>query len=442
MKLLRSRTFLFAVMASLLIATGLTQSWSVMATILNLCLISAVMALGVNIQWGYAGLVNFGVMGFCAVGGMAVVLVAEPPTSAAWSAGGAGILTSAGIVAIAIAACLVVARKLAIGVRSKQLILAAIIVIAIFLLKQVFGPATQAIEAVDPSLSGYLGGLGLPILVSWIVAPVLAGGVAWLVGKAALGLRTDYLAIATLGISEILVTLVRNEDWLTRGVKNVVGLPRPGPYEIELQQAAWFESLAAMLGQPIDSFSSVFVKLCFAALLIPVLALLMWLAETALNSPWGRMMRAVRDNEVAANAMGKDIKKIHLTVFVLGAAVIGLGGAMLVTLDSQFTPSSYQPQRFTFLIWIMVIVGGAGNNWGAVLGGFLIWFCWVEAEPAGVWLLDLLTSGLGEESGLRHHLMANASHMRLVVMGVLLLLVLRFMPRGLIPEKRGHSFSN
>ncbi|MCG6858435.1 MAG: branched-chain amino acid ABC transporter permease [Salaquimonas sp.] len=442
MKLLHSRIFLFAVMALLLIATGLVQSWSVVTTILNLCLISAIMSLGVNIQWGYAGLVNFGVMGFCAVGGMAVVLVAEPPVGAAWSAGGRGIAISAFIVAVAIAACLVVARKLKLRTRLKQLVLAAIIMIAIFLLKQVFGPATEAIEAVDPSLSGYLGGLGLPILASWIVAPVLAAGVAWLVGKAALGLRTDYLAIATFGISEILVTLVRNEDWLTRGVKNVVGLPRPAPYEIDLQQAIWFQHLAAGLGQPVDGFSTIFVKLCFAALFIPVLALLMWLSESALNSPWGRMMRAVRDNEVAANAMGKDIKKIHLTVFVLGAAVIGLGGAMLVTLDGQFTPSSYQPQRFTFLIWIMMIIGGSGNNWGAVLGGFLIWFCWVEAEPAGVWLLDLLTRGLGEQSELRHHLLANASQMRLVVMGVVLLVVLRFMPRGLIPEKRGQSFSD
>ena len=72
--------------------------------------------------------------------------------------------------------------------------------------------------------------------------------------------------------------------------------------------------------------------------------------------------------------------------------VIGIAGAMLVTLDGQFTPGTYQPLRFTFLIWIMVIIGGSGNNWGSVLGGFLVWFVWIEAEPAGLWLMDTITA--------------------------------------------------
>ncbi|MEP3035566.1 MAG: branched-chain amino acid ABC transporter permease, partial [Pseudoruegeria sp.] len=88
-----------------------------------------------------------------------------------------------------------------------------------------------------------------------------------------------------------------------------------------------------------------------------------------------------------------------------------------------------------FLIWVMVIVGGSGNNFGAVLGGFLIWFLWVQVEPAGLWFINLITSGMSEESGLKNHLLASAAHMRLLTMGVVLLLVLRFSPRGLIPEK-------
>ncbi|MBG6147749.1 ABC-type branched-subunit amino acid transport system permease subunit [Labrenzia sp. EL_142] len=251
-----------------------------------------------------------------------------------------------------------------------------------------------------------------------------------------MGLRLDYLAIATLGISEIVVTLLKNEDWLSRGVKNVVGLPRPVPFEIDLQRAEWFQHLAEIVSQPVDSFSSIFVKLCFAGLFVVVLALLMWLTESALHSPWGRMIRAVRDNEVAASAMGKNIKKVHLRIFVLGSAVIGLAGAMLVTLDGQFTPGAYQPLRFTFLVWIMVILGGSGNNWGSVLGGFFVWFFWVEAEPLGAWLIDILTIGIGEENALRQHLIHNAAQMRLIVMGLLLLVVMRFMPLGLLPERR------
>ena len=101
-------------------------------------------------------------------------------------------------------------------------------------------------------------------------------------------------------------------------------------------------------------------------------------------------MRAIRDNETAANAMGKNVTKQHLLVFVLGSAVIGVAGAMMVTLDGQFTPTSYQPLRFTFLIWVMVIAGGSGNNWGAVLGGFLIWFfCSPMDDFSSNWYLFL-----------------------------------------------------
>ncbi|MEL6422768.1 MAG: branched-chain amino acid ABC transporter permease [Pseudomonadota bacterium] len=423
---------LFALMFAMLAGVGVFQSWSLALTILNLCLISAIMALGLNMQWGYAGLFNVGVMGFAALGGVAGVIVSMPPVGAAWSAGGLGIL-AAGVIAVAtiVVAVWIVRRRLTYG----GWLAAAVVVAGFFATRAVFDPAVTAIEAVEPARTGYLGGLGLPIILSWAAGGVLAASAAWIVGKVALGLRSDYLAIATLGISEIIVAILKNEDWLARGVKNVVGLPRPVPYEVELQSADWFARQAAGLGVSTIELSSIVVKLCYAGLFAVVLLALLWLSERALRSPWGRMMRAIRDNETAAEAMGKDVKARHLQVFILGSAVIGIAGAMLTTLDGQFTPDTYQPLRFTFIIWVMVIVGGSGNNWGAVLGGFLIWFAWVEAEPVGLWLIDVLTSGLGEGSPLRDHLLANAAHMRLVTMGLVLLLVLRFAPRGLIPER-------
>ena len=106
------------------------------------------------------------------------------------------------------------------------------------------------------------------------------------------------------------------------------------------------------------------VKGCYALIFVIILAAIYWFAETALKSPWGRKMRAIRDNEVSANAMGKNVTASHLQVFVIGSALVGLAGAMLTTLDGQFTPASYLPLRFTFLIWVMVIVGGSGNNAG------------------------------------------------------------------------------
>ena len=430
----KNRDFLlFGAMGLLFLAVGVMQSWNLSLAILNLGLISAVMALGVNIQWGYAGLLNVGVMGFAALGGLAAILVSAPPVQEAWAAGGAGVIYTLLIVVATIVA-MVYAHRRTIGSR-RRLIITAIGVVGYFVARAFYGPATDAIEQVNPATSGYLGGLGMPILFSWVAGGVFAAGAAWVVGKVALGLRSDYLAIATLGISEIIIAILKFEDWMTRGVKNVIGLPRPVPYEVNIQNSVFFQELAASANIPLVEFSSIIVKLCYAVLFGAVLLFILYLSEKALNSPWGRMMRAIRDNETAAEAMGKDVTGRHLQVFILGSAVIGVAGAMLTTIDGQFTPASYQPLRFTFLIWVMVIVGGSGNNKGAVLGGMLIWFAWVEAEPIGLWLIDLLTSGLADDNSLRLHLLSSAAHMRLMTMGLILLLVLRFAPKGLLPEK-------
>lgn len=424
---------LFLVMAAMLAAVGFGQSWSLALTILNLCLISAVMALGLNMQWGYAGLFNVGVMGFAAVGGLATVLVSKAPVGEAWAAGGWRLALSF-VALLATAAVVVVVRRWLGPGPIRSFATAAIVIVGYFIIRIFFDPATEAIEAFDSAKTGYLGGLGLPVLLSWIIGGALAAGVAWFIGKVALGLRSDYFAIATLGISEIVIAILKNEDWLARGVKNVTGLERPVPREINLQGDTWFNNFANWLGMDVISASTIFVKLCYAGLFVIVLLIVVALSERALNSPWGRMMRAIRDNEDAAEAMGKDVARRHLQIFIIGSAVIGMAGAMLVTLDGQFTPGTYQPLRFTFIIWIMVIIGGSGNNWGSVLGGFLVWFVWIEAEPAGLWLMDMVTSGLDSTSPLRGHLLEAAPHMRLIIMGVILLLVMRFSPRGLIPE--------
>lgn len=426
---------LFSIMALMLILVGVMQSWGVSLTILNMCLISAIMALGVNMQWGYAGLFNVGVMGFAALGGLAGVLVSMPPVSEAWQAGGVGIFSGLIITFATVMACLAIWPRIQ-HRRGRYWILFAIIVIGYTLLRTFFDPGVDAIEAIDPSVTGYLGGLGLPIIVSWPVGGLFAAGVAFVIGKIALGLRSDYLAIATLGISEIIIFFIKNEEWLTRGVKNVNGLPRPVPFEVDLQQTVWFQDLAMQLGLDVADASSIFVKLCYALLFLVVIAILLWLSETALRSPWGRMMRAIRDNEVAAAAMGKDVTWQHLRIFVLGSAVIGMAGAMLTTLDGQFTPVGYQPLRFTFLIWVMVIIGGSGNNWGAVLGGFFIWFFWIQAEPIGLWIINTLTAGMDPGSALKAHLLEGAAHMRLMTVGLILLIALRYAPEGLIPERK------
>ena len=426
--------FLFAAVLLLIVITGFIQSWNSALFILNMGLISAVMALGVNLQWGIAGLLNVGIMGFVGLGGLATVLVAMQPVPEAWNAGGPRILLGLLLGVLTISLSVLLYKKIK-NASWRFISISILLVIGFFVYKSILTPGVVAVEAVTPAATGYLGGLGLPVLLAWPVGGLLAAGAAWIIGKTALGLRSDYLAIATLGISEIIIAILRNEDWMTRGVKNVAGIPRPVPYEIDLQASEDFVNGAASLGLDPTTASTLFVKIAYAGLFGLVLLLLVWLSQRALNSPWGRMMRAIRDNETAAEAMGKDIKSRHLQIFILGSAVCGIAGAMMTTLDAQLTPGAYQPLRFTFLIWVMVIVGGSGSNLGSILGGFLVWFLWVQVEPIGYWLVDLITAPMNPESPIRLHLLDSVAQMRLLTMGVFLLLMLRFYPRGMIPEK-------
>ena len=431
----RLRTpLLFALVAALIAGAGFVQGPNTALLLVNMGLISAIMSLGVNLQWGYAGLFNIGIMGFVALGGLAAVIVGMPPTVDAWAAGGLRVLLGLMLGAATIMGAIYLWRRMEPG-RLRSLAMLGFLIVGFFIYRGVFDAGVAAVEKVNPAGTGYLGGAGLPILVAWPVGGVLAAGAAWVIGKTALGLRSDYLAIATLGIAEIVIAVLKNEEWLSRGVKNVNGIPRPVAYEIDLQNDPGFVETAASLGFNPVTASTLYVKASYGILFAVVLLILLVLAQRSLKSPWGRMMRAIRDNEVAAEAMGKDVTARHLQVFVIGSAVCGIAGAMMTSLDGLLTPGTYQPLRFTFLIWVMVIVGGSGNNWGSVLGGFVIWFFWIEVEPIGLWLIDLVTSGLSEDSALRNHLIDSAAHMRLLTMGLILLLVLRFSPRGLIPER-------
>ena len=442
----------YSIMLVLILLVGIFQSWAIALTILNYCLISAVMTIGANIQWGYAGLINFGIMGYTALGGLAVVLVSVDPVQQAWQAGGLNILICFWIIVVMV---VLIRYLLKYFNKSKYRTygIAFVIIGGILLLRLTATPGIEAIEAVDPAKTGFLGGMGLPVLFSWIGGAFLAGGLAFIVGKIALGLRADYLAIATLLIAEIVVSIIKHEEWLARGVKNVIGLKRPAPYEIDLQTSQWFINLVEKfhskklsminsiterqdaLSQFVIDASSVYVKLCFTGLFLSVVIVLLIVTQKALYSPWGRKMRAIRDNEEAASAMGKNIVKEHLFIFILGSAIVGIAGAMMVTNDGLFTPGSYRPMRYTFVIWVMVIVGGTGNNFGAILGGFVVWFLWVEAAPMALFLINFFTSHLPETNSVRVHLIESAPYFRFLVIGIGLLTIMRYRPKGILPEK-------
>ena len=442
----------FTIMGILTILVGIFQSWGVALSILNLSLISAVMSMGVNIQWGFAGLINFGVMGFLAIGGLATVLVSVPPVVEAWSTGGLGIILS-GIFIVLIVLVIFFINKKFYDFKYKNYLIFIIIILSIPLLKLISGPSISKIESINAATSGFLGGMNLPIIFSWFFGGVLSAGVAFIIGKVCLGLRSDYLAISTLLISGIIVSIVKHEEWLSRGVKNVIGLKRPAPYEVDLQNSEWFIRIIEflntaklskifndierqdLLSQLVISSSGVFVKLCFALIFLFVVCSLLYFSEKALRSPWGRMMRAIRDNEDAAKAMGKNVVKQHLFIFMLGSAIIGFAGAMLVTYDGLFTPSSYQPLRYTFLIWVMVLLGGTGNNYGAILGAFVVWFIWIQSAPFALFIINLFTLQIAETNIIKIHLINSIPYFRYLMMGLGLLLVMRYRPMGLLPEK-------
>ena len=442
----------YSIMMVLILMVGIFQSWNIALSIFNLCLISAVMTMGANIQWGYAGLINFGIMGYTALGGLAAVLISVDPVQEAWRAGGFDILMCLWLIIVMVLVIRFILKNFEKS-KLRTYSIAALIITGIIIIRVTAEPGIEKIEAVNPATTGFLGGFGLPIIFSWVVGALFAGGLAFIVGKVALGLRADYLAIATLLISEIVIAIIKHEDWLTRGVKNVIGLKRPTPYEVDLQTTDWFINLVekfnsgklsvidnladrqAALNQLVIEGSSVFVKLCYSGLFLVVVIILLILTQKALYSPWGRMMRAIRDNEEAANAMGKNVVKQHLLIFILGSAIVGIAGAMLVTQDGLFTPGSYRPMRYTFLIWVMVIVGGSGNNFGAILGGFVVWFLWIEAAPISMFLINFFTAGIPETNAIKAHLIESVPYFRFLLMGLGLLFIMRYRPKGILPEK-------
>ncbi len=382
----------------------------------------ALIALGLNVQWGYAGQFNFGVMGFLMLGGYAVVLTSFPVNEAFWSSDGPNLLGRAIVAALLGLALVLAAHRVdRIGIRGRAKVFVVVVAYALAYLgyRSQIDPATVLIE----SEAGFVGGFGLHPILGWLVGGILAGIVAYLVGKACLGLRTDYLAIATIGIAEIIRALLKNMDWLTRGTLTVSPLPWPVPTALET-------------GIDDATLSLITARAGFLSLLVVLIAVIFVLLQRAYAAPWGRMMRAIRDNHIAAEAMGKDVKARQLEIFVLGAFLMGIGGAMLSTYVQLFDPGGYQPINHTFIVWVMVIVGGAGSNVGALFGGVLIIVAWNMSEPVSRLLfqqLDTLVQAIGW-AGIPD-VDARALQMRVFLLGVVITIALRYAPRGLIPER-------
>lgn len=259
------------------------------------------------------------------------------------------------------------------------------------------GAYTAAILS-TPAAAGHLGGFSLPMPVGVLAAMVLAGGLGWAVGRICIRLKSDYLAIATIGIAEILRLVVRNEEAVTAGSLGIKHIPKP------------FEDL----GPPATDIT-------FLGIVIMVTASVFVFCQWVQRSPWGRTMRAIRDNETAARAFGKDVDAFRLQAFAIGSAIMGLGGALQAHYFKFLSPEATEPLLTTFLVWVMLISGGSGNNKGALLGALLIWVLWSSTE--------LISGRLPEDWAVK------LAYVRILMIGLLLQVVLRFFPGGLVPER-------
>lgn len=414
--------FLLIVAISLLNGTPYTTRLLVEAAAYSL------IALGLNIQWGYGGLFNFAIMGFMMVGGAAVTFISYPINDKFWNSEGPMLLGRAVLVLLLGWALIYGARRLdRLGITGRWRAAAVVLawIIAYIGFRTQIDPAAAYIEA----KAGFVGGLGLPVVLGWVAGGVVAALIAYVVGRVSLGLRSDYLAIATIGISEIIRALIKNADWLTRGTLTVSPIAWPVPLPQDYQAG----------GASIDQ-SLIYARGGYLVVAAFVLALAMVFVIRAYGGPWGRMMRAIRDNHIAAGSMGKDVKARQIEIFVLGSVLMGIGGGILVSFTQIFDPSSYQPINHTFLIWVMIIVGGAGNNWGALFGAIFIYIVWLMSEPMSQSLFTSIShwsQSIGW--GAIPDIESRSLQMRVFVLGLVISIALRYAPRGLIPEvvKRG-----
>jgi branched-chain amino acid transport system permease protein len=415
---------LYAGLVVLIIAVAIASGVPYTARLLAEAAAYSLIALGLNIQWGYGGLFNFGIMGFLMVGGASVTFISYPINPKFWNSDGPMLLGHALLAAIFGALLIIAARNVhRIGIKGgwKTTLVVIAWSIAYVVFRSQIDPATIYIE----KQAGFVGGLGLNPVLGWAFGGFMVAIIAYVIGRICLGLRTDYLAIATIGISEIIRALIKNMDWLTRGTLTVSPIRWPLPLPQDYQ-ARGLDTVTALI----------YARGGFFLLAAAIVAVAMFLLIRSYGGPWGRMMRAIRDNYIAAGSMGKDVTRRQLEIFVLGSVLMGVGGAILVSFTQIFDPNSYQPINHTFLIWVMIIVGGAGNNWGALFGAVFIYVVWLMSEPLAQVLFGTISTWSSHIGwGAIPDVESRSLQMRVFVLGLVISMALRYAPRGLIPER-------
>ena len=319
--------------------------------------IYAIFTLGLNVQWGYTGVFNFGVMAFFLVGANAAAIIAKPPANTEYVRYVGG-----------------------------------------------FGDKLAFIPVLDSDQ-------WLPFLFGIAGAAVFAGFLAFLLSIPTLRLREDYLAIATIGIAELLRRVTIEERGLVNGTRGLTGIPRP-------------------LGELVSTSDYKYVMLAIA---VATLVLVYVAIERGIRSPWGRVLRALREDELTTAASGKNVFAFKSQGFVVGAMIMGIGGAIYAYANAAISPDTFTHFFGTFIFWAMLMVGGSGNNKGAILGAYVVW---------GFWTITLQLQGYTSEHpgplglALPEVLQSRIFFIRDFMLGALIVVVLLLRPQGLLPEER------
>lgn len=265
-----------------------------------------------------------------------------------------------------------------------------------------------------------IGGFQLPFVVGLLGAAAACGIIALLIGVPVLRLKEDYLAIATLGIAEVIRLILKNESWLTNSVWGLKHIPSPWQVPIQGKIFAFLKT-HPLLPAWLQSFISNGYNWFFLALVLLTLGLIYWVSEKSIRSPWGRVLRAIREDEVVAGASGKNVFFFKMQSLVIGAMIMGIAGGFYAHYVKFIDANTFEPLYGTFLIWVMLIAGGSGNSKGAILGSFVIWGVW-----AGT---DLITAYLAL-SGVR------AASLRIIAIGIMLEVILLKRPQGMLGEEK------
>jgi branched-chain amino acid transport system permease protein len=229
---------------------------------------------------------------------------------------------------------------------------------------------------------------------------VVCGFIAFLIGYPTLRLREDYLAIATIGIAETFRLVFNNVRQLANGPQGLMGLPQPFQWLVDPRH-----------------YDYIYLPIVLAIMVVIYLSI-----ERAIRSPWGRVLRAIREDEVASAMSGKDIFWFKMQSLIFGSMIMGMGGALYAHYTKAISPDVFTPLLGTFIIWVMLMAGGSGNNKGAILGAFVVWGIWIGTK----FLTDFLP----------HTLKARGFYIRFLIIGILLEIILIYRPQGLIGEEK------